>query len=287
MRIKRKLVELLWAIFIVSLPFLKIGGESALRFDIPLLTLYFFGTDIRIEEFFIVLIATIFICLLFIFITLLFGRMWCGWLCPQTVLVDFTAFTDKFKKGFLYRLLSLFLILLISAVVGANLIWYFVSPYEFFGHLLRWELSQTIWRFWIVLTAIIFLNLVFIRRKFCVTVCPYSKLQSAMHDNKTLVIAFDPSKSKDCINCMSCVKKCPVRIDIRQGLHQACIYCGECIDACKDIMKGEGKNGESLINYSFGLPGEKGRIIRRSVVMVGFVTLAFLIFLIYLLAARG
>ena len=93
----RRLVSALEAVTILGIPFLKIRGESALRFDIPSLRLHFFGLSLWMEEFFILLIAVIFLIFLFLLITLLFGRIWCGWLCPQTVLSDLTRFMDKLK----------------------------------------------------------------------------------------------------------------------------------------------------------------------------------------------
>lgn len=281
----RRLVKSLQAFLILGIPFLKIGGESALRFDIPTLRLHFFGTSLWMEEFFIVLAATIFLTLLIVFITLVFGRVWCGWLCPQTVLVDYTGFVDKSsKKGLLYKILSYGAAFLISIIVGANLIWYFICPYEFFERLFSCELGNVIRGFWIVLTGIIFLNLAFLRHKFCATVCPYAKMQSSIFDDKTLVIAFDPKRKDECINCMECVRMCPVGIDIRGGLNAACINCAECIDKCAKTMGLRRKGG--LIGYSFGLPGETGRIIRQNVIMVGSITIIFLFFFIYLVFSR-
>src|SRR5208283_5829307 len=105
MRSLRRVAGLAQALLIVGLPFLKIHGQSALRFDIPALQLHVFGCTIWMQEFFIVLIATMFLTLLIVFITLVFGRIWCGWLCPQTVLVDFTRFVDTAKnKGTMQKI---------------------------------------------------------------------------------------------------------------------------------------------------------------------------------------
>lgn len=278
-------VEALQAILIFGLPFLRIKGESALRFDIPSLKLHFFGISLWMEEFFIVLIATIFLTFLMLFITLMFGRIWCGWLCPQTVLVEFTAFTEKAKKkGILYSLISYACVFAISFIVSASLIWYFVSPYEFFSRLLAGNLGSVILGFLIVQGIIIFLNLIFLRRKFCATVCPYAKLQSVMYDLKTMVIAFDPTRKEECMDCMACVKTCPVEIDIRNGLNAACVSCAECIDECTAMMGRRQK--KSLIDYFFGLPGESGRIIRTNAIMIGLITLLSFVFFIYLAATR-
>lgn len=281
----RRLTETIQAVIIIGLPFVRIKGESALRFDVPALQLHFFGMDLWMEEFFIVLIALIFLSLLVVFITLLLGRIWCGWLCPQTVLADFTSFVDRTaRKGIVYKFAAWAAVFLVSTAVAANLIWYFVSPYEFIPRVLEGNLGDIIWGFWMALTGIIFLNLMLLRQKFCATVCPYAKLQSTLFDSKTLTIAFDPGRRDECMDCMACVKACPVGIDIRQGQNMACIHCAECVDTCAMIMEHGGRN--SLIGYFFGLPGERGRVLRQSVVMTGTITAAFLVLFVYLLMMR-
>ena len=281
----RRVAEVCQAAVIVGLPFLKINGESALRFDVPSLQLYFFGLDLWMEEFFIVLIAVIFLSLLVILFTLLLGRIWCGWMCPQTVIADFTSFVDRVKyKGIAEKVVPYSATFVISLFVAANLIWYFVSPYDFFPRLLEGRLGDVIWWFWIVLTAILFLNFVLVRRTFCATVCPYAKLQSTLFDSRTLLVAFDPRRRDECIECMACVRTCPVGIDIRKGQNAACIHCAECIDSCTGVMMPRRK--KSLIGYFFGQPGDRGKILRLNVVLIGLVTAAFLAFFVYLLYTR-
>ncbi|MEW6601966.1 MAG: 4Fe-4S dicluster domain-containing protein [Nitrospirota bacterium] len=281
----RRLAEGLQALIIIGLPFVRIKGESALRFDVPTLQLHFFGLNLWMEEFFIVLIALIFLSLLIIFLTLLLGRVWCGWLCPQTVIADFTPFVERAStRGFPYQLSAWFAVSMLSVVIAADLIWYFVSPYEFINRLIEGNLGHILWGFWTVLTVILFLNFVLLRQRFCATVCPYAKLQSTLFDNKTLVVAFDPGRKDECMGCMACVKICPVGIDIRNGLNIACIHCAECVDKCAAMMAGRQKT--SLIGYFFGLPGEGGRVLRQSVVLIGAVTAAFLGFFVYLLITR-
>ena len=97
-RSARRIAGALQALLIIGLPFLRIKGESALRFDIPSLQLHFFGVTLWMEEFFIFLSSLLFMTFLIVFITLLFGRIWCGWTCPQTVLSDFTWFVDLVSR---------------------------------------------------------------------------------------------------------------------------------------------------------------------------------------------
>lgn len=284
MRSLRWITELLQAILIIALPFLRINNESAFRFDLTTLRLHIFGASIWMHEFFIVLVATIFLTLLIVFVTLLFGRVWCGWLCPQTVLVDFTPFMDKARnKGLVYKAAAYTATFAVSALVGASLIWYFVSPYEFIPALLHGNLGPTTWGFWIVFTVILFLNYAFLRHKWCATVCPYAKMQSVLFDRSTLILEMDPRRSGECINCMSCLRVCPTGLDIRKGADAACINCAECLDACDGVMQKFKKPG--LIHYAFGHGGE-GKLLRQNSYLVGGFLLLFLALSIHLAFAR-
>jgi cytochrome c oxidase accessory protein FixG len=284
MRSLRRIAEIVQALLIIGLPFIKIHGESALRFDIPTLRLHVFGCTIWMQEFFIVLIATIFFTLLIVFITLVFGRIWCGWLCPQTVLVDFTHFVDTAKnKGIAQKIAAYALTFLISIIVAASLIWYFVSPYEFIPRFLEGTLGATAWGFWIVLIIIIFLNYALLRQKWCATVCPYAKMQSVLFDKGTLIIELDPKRADECIHCKSCEKVCPTGIDVRQGMDAACINCAECIDACNKVMARFNRKG--LIHYAFGAGGE-GKILRQNFFVAGGFVLLFLVLYVYVSVTR-
>jgi cytochrome c oxidase accessory protein FixG len=244
-----------------------------------------FGISLWMDEFFLVLVALIFVTFLTVLVTLMFGRIWCGWACPQTVLVDFTRFLDKaYSKGIAYKLILYTVTFLISLIVSANLIWYFVSPYEFFDRLYSGSLGNIIGGFWFVMSAIVFLNLILLRRSFCATVCPYAKLQSVLFDRGTLLIAFDQRRQEECMNCMACVTTCPVGIDIREGNNAACVSCAECIDACSRMMRRRQK--KSLIDYFFGSPGDRPRLFRQNVVLTASLAIVFLCLFLYLSISR-
>ena len=160
-------------------------------------------------------------------------------MCPQTVLSDFTWFIEKTAGRPLARATGLFGTFAVSLLVAASLIWYFVSPYEFFPRLFSGQLGNIIGGFWIVLTGIIFADLAMLRRGFCATVCPYAKMQSALFDKKTLVIAFDASRKEECMNCGACMRTCPVGVDIRKGQNSACINCADIGSTSKPRWAGD------------------------------------------------
>jgi polyferredoxin len=174
--------------------------------------------------------------------------------------------------------------LLLSVLTGAAMVWYFVSPYEFLPRLVALELGSVEGWSWAVLAALTWLNLLFVRESFCATVCPYSMLQGALFDRETLVIAYDPARAGECTDCSACVKSCPVKIDIRDGLQAACVSCAECIDACTHILSQKGR--PSLIGYFFGAPGGSFRPFRPAASLVGTATLLLLALFFFLALHR-
>ena len=282
----RRVSGALLLIILIGLPFLRIHGESALRFDVPSLRLLFFGNAIWMQDFFIVLIAVIFLTFLVLFTTTVFGRIWCGWLCPQTVLVDATSFMDATRKrGNAARVAVSAAVGAISSIIAARLIGYFVSPYDLPS---LFNAGGAPWTIvigsWVALTIILFLDLVALRRGFCATVCPYAKMQNVLFDDRTLQVAFDHRRAQECQECQACVKACPVGIDIRKGSHMACIHCAECVDACTERMAR--RDRKSLVRYFFGIPGERRTGVRVNPLLTGVLTAISLAFLMYLSLTR-
>lgn len=271
---------------LISLPSVRIHGESALRFDVPSLRLLFFGTSIWMADFFIVLIAVIFLTFFTLFATTLFGRIWCGWLCPQTVLADATMFIERARgKGYAYVIASWTAALLVSAVVAASLIGYFVSPYDIPEVLRTGGLQAEIVAVsFVVLVILLVLDVVALRRRFCATVCPYAKMQGVLFDDRTLVVAYDRERADECMQCGACAKACPVNIDIRKGPNMTCIHCAECVDACTERTAVMGRR--SLINYTFGIAADRKTGIRANPLIIGALTVLSLAFLVYLAGSR-
>jgi len=164
---------------------------------------------------------------------------------------------------------------LLSFVASANFLWYFVPPEDFFSYLQNPAEHGILLGFLIGTALFVIADIVFIKEKFCVYICPYSRVQSVLYDDDTIMAVYDPirggeiyegerndrrkkySRRKElvadnpqaeCMVCESCVKICPTHIDIRKGLQLECINCLECVDACTEVQAAF--NRPSLIQWS-------------------------------------
>jgi len=258
-------------VVVVGLPFVYVNGESALRFDIPTMRLMFFGTKLWVGEMYIVLLASLIFFVLIIAFTLVLGRVWCGWSCPQTVIGEYVGFLKgrlrpRKKDGRLLKAGKAAAfhasLALLCALVSANLIWYFVSPYEMLPGLFTWSLGPITRYFFIVMAVALFAHFEFLGQRFCGTVCPYSKWQSVLLDRNSLIIAFDATRADECMGCDRCVTECPTGIDIKKGMHVECINCAKCIDACREMTAKKGK--KAIVGYEFG---SKGATVRDALTL--------------------
>ena len=228
---RRRIVALLGSAAVLLLPFLRIRGRSAARFDLPTLSLHFFGAVVPIDEFYLVLLGALFLVSLTLWVTVVFGRLWCGWLCPQTVIGEIgewisSALPHRFRSGGKTLVLLPF-----SALVSLSLLWYFVPPVEATRGLFR---SPILLGFFLAQWGTIYVMVAVVGARFCRTACPYAMLQNVLADRKTLAVAFDPARA-ECLWCDRCTRVCPVGIDIRKGGQRECVACAACIDACREV----------------------------------------------------
>jgi cytochrome c oxidase accessory protein FixG len=260
----RRIAGAAQALLVLGLPFVSVGGESALRLDVPAGRLHAFGASFGIDEAFVVLAATLVATAALLLVTLLYGRVWCGWSCPQTVLGDLTALVvpERRARPRRWRRPAGFAaVALVSALFAAATLWYFVAPAEFFRRLAGGTLGPVLGWSWAALAALLFLDLAFVRETFCTTACPYARLQGVLFDRSTLVVAYDAGRDADCVDCGACVRVCPTGIDIRDGLQMECIACAACVDACQPIMR-KLRRAPDLVGYFHGEPGGRARPLR-------------------------
>ncbi len=249
-------LALLW----FGTPFVRVNGRGLVEIDLPAQTLYLSGLTFRIEElllFWLLLMCGIFF---FLLITMILGRVWCGWGCPQTAFVDLaealarrlglTARHFRITGPPGRRLLLIFFFLGFALLAGASFVWYFVPPEEYFtllahGNLGLWPLGTTL-----VLATLVFFDLLLLRRLFCRDFCPYGRFQTVIVHPGTLTLRELPAEAERCIDCKACTRACPMDIDIRQGYQIECINCARCLDACRKVMAPRGEQG--IIGYTFG-----------------------------------
>jgi cytochrome c oxidase accessory protein FixG len=260
----RRVVQFFCFLAFLALPFFKV-----IRFDIPHQRFYFAGYELWINEFGIIFFALMFTLFVIAAASMLYGRIYCSYLCPQMIFSEASLnLEEKIRRVInrrfiktapkLRRLLSRLLFYAALSVASVFLafafISYFVEPRDLFFRLLALDIQTAGGMAGAATTLVTFLDFTFVRQHFCTTVCPYGYLQGILGDNNTLIVHYR-DENKDCIECKKCVRVCHMGIDIRKSPYQIeCIHCGECIDACNDVLGRFGKS--SLIHYTWGEQGE-------------------------------
>lgn len=262
-RIRRVIHAACFLIF-VSLPFFNV-----MRFDIPRQRFYFAGYELWINEFAIIFFSLMFLLFVVTAASMLYGRIYCGYLCPQMIFSEASLNLEERVKAFINKhfakrsqnvriwmhRIAVYAVLGVASVFLAFVfISYFVEPRDLFGRLISFDVVTAGGIAGAVVTIITFLDFTFLRQRFCTTVCPYGYLQGILGDDNTLVVQYRDPESI-CVECKKCIRVCHMGIDIRTSPYQIeCIHCGECVDACKLIMGKFGK--DTLIHYAWGEKGE-------------------------------
>lgn len=290
-KIRRALAYALFLLFF-SLPLIPIGGHAAVQIDLATRRVHLFGTifhptdNLLLVAFGLGIVVTVF------FVGSTFGRMWCGYTCPQTVYLEFLFRPiETLLEGAPARQRKLNAApwsgrkLAIKAakwslwaVVAALMAGTFVAYFTGWGPLLAGLATDPgAWTGAIftlcLLTALILFDFGWFRDQMCTIACPYGRLQNVIADQDTILVAYDERRGDpkvkvkdrvpgivagDCIDCRCCVASCPTGTDIRRGLQPECIGTAQCIDACDVVMLGQGKP-IGLIKYTSEREQKGGR----------------------------
>lgn len=270
--------------------------SQAVLVDFANARFYFFFIELWPQEVYYITGLMILSALLLFLITALFGRVWCGYACPQTVWTDLFIAVERVFEGDRNKRIRLdkqpwsvdkawrkigkhSTWLIIAAATGGAWILYFHDAFEVVNNFVTGQAALTSYVFFALLTFTTYSLAGTMREQVCTYMCPWPRIQGALTDRDALNVTYRTDRGEprgrhkkgeswdgrgDCIDCKACVVACPMGIDIRQGAQMECIGCALCIDACDEIMKKVGRP-TGLIAYDTDLnierrsQGEKAR----------------------------
>lgn len=277
----RTIVQFVLITILLVLPWFKVNGSQAVLLDIVNRKFAFFGLTFWAHDGPLIFFLLAFLAIGLAFVTAIWGRVWCGWACPQTVFVDGIfrrvehlligshikqrrlAHAPMSCKKFITLSLLWFIFMVISLIISHSFLAYFVGAERLLDMVQNnpsenWSVFLGV----VIMTALIMFDFGWFREQFCIIMCPYGRFQSVLMDDDSMAIAYDynrgePRKGQaatvsdegDCIDCYRCVAVCPTGIDIRRGLQIECVACAACIDACDEVMEKIGKP-KKLIKYT-------------------------------------
>jgi cytochrome c oxidase accessory protein FixG len=272
---RRKLVSYFLLIFLLASPFVKINGNQFIMINVLERRFNIFGFPFWPQDFHLFVISMIIGVVFIALFTVSFGRIFCGWICPQTIFmemvfrrIEFLIEGNQYKQKRLKeqpwnaekifkRLLKWFVFAVISFVISNVFLAYLISGDLLLEHI-REGIGENSGTFIAlsIFTAVFYWVFSWFREQVCIIACPYGRLQGVLLDNKSIIVAYDHVRGEgtkgrkkfkkgedreanghgDCIDCDQCVQVCPTGIDIRNGTQLECINCTACIDECDTVM---------------------------------------------------
>lgn len=285
---KRKMLSYALLVFLLAAPFIKINGNQFLMFNVLERRFNIFSFPFWPQDFHLFVISMIVGIVGLALFTVAFGRIFCGWLCPQTIFMEMVFRrieywidgdrgaqmrldkqawnAEKWRK----RLTKWFLFFVISFVIANVFTAYLVSSDQLIRMITEGPIQHSgTFVALLIFTAVFYFIFAWFREQVCIIACPYGRLQGVLLDNKSIVVAYDYVRGEkeagrakfdkredrsttgkgDCIDCKQCVHVCPTGIDIRNGTQLECVNCTACIDECDTIMESVGLP-KGLIRYT-------------------------------------
>ena len=271
-------------------PYLRWNGQQAILWDIPDRQFHLLNITILPQDLWILALVLLFLAINLFAITAFSGRVWCGFLCFQTVWTDLYTWVEEKFEGTPQQRRKLdkapmtanklgkklgkhTLWILVAIWTGVSFVAWFTDAYALWGDLFTFQLPSAAWITILMFTAGTYLLAGFMREQVCMWLCPYARIQGALVDVTSIIPTYDfhrgeprtrkkksqdgEEKIGDCVDCNQCVAVCPTGVDIRQGQQEGCIMCALCIDACDSVMDKVGRP-HGLIRYE-SLNGLEGK----------------------------
>src|SRR5699024_7203030 len=272
----RKYVSYLLLTFLLASPFIKVNGNQFMMFNFLERRFNVFGFPFWPQDFYLMVLSMIIGIVFITLFTVAFGRVFCGWICPQTIFMEMVFRRIEYwvegDRGKQIRLdkqswnaekirkkgLKWFLFALISFIIANVFLAYLIGSDNLLKYIQDGPLAH-LQTFLILMafTGMFYFIFTWFREQVCVIACPYGRLQSVLLDEKSIVVAYDYKRGEgengrarfkkgedraalgkgDCIDCFQCVQVCPTGIDIRNGTQLECVNCTACIDACDAMME--------------------------------------------------
>jgi len=311
-RYRRRRRALAWFLIVLfcALPFIRVNGLPAVLLDIPGRRFALFGSVFLATDTWLLMLFALSIALGIFLATALFGRVWCGWACPQTVYLEFLfrplarfieGGASNVERGGARpagwrRPLRRVVEIAICGFLAHVFLGYFVG----IERLASWMTGSPSdhWGSFLLVagvTAAMFFDFAWFREQTCLVACPYGRFQSVLLDRSSLIVGYDAARGEprgrgkrdaatklgDCVDCHRCVVTCPTGIDIRNGLQMECVHCTQCIDACDEVMDRLGRP-RGLIRYSSQdeLAGRSRRFLRpRTIIYPAMLATVFGLFI--------
>lgn len=285
---KRKIVSYVLLLMLFSFPFIKINGHQFFLLNFFERKFHIFGIPFWPQDFYLIMISMIVGVVFVTLFTVAFGRIFCGWICPQTIFMEMVFRrieywidgdrnaqiklkkqewnSEKIRK----RLLKWFIFFVISFLIANVFLSYLIGSDEVLKMITENPLDnvRTLIAL-LIFTGVFYFVFAWFREQVCIIACPYGRLQGVLLDNKSIVVAYDYVRGEkekgrarinkkenreeagfgDCIDCKQCVVVCPTGIDIRHGTQLECVNCTACMDECDDVMEKVGFE-KGLIRYA-------------------------------------
>jgi cytochrome c oxidase accessory protein FixG len=267
---RRTIISWVFFILFFTLPFIEVNQHPLFLLDVVHAKFILFGKIFWPQDFFIFGLTMVTFIIFIVLFTAAFGRLFCGWVCPQTIfmemffrkiefMIEGSAASQKLLNSrpwgtekILKKICKHLAFLVCSFIIGNTFLSYFIGIREL-QEIITSHPDKNLAGFMSMsLFSVVFYGVyAFFREQVCTVVCPYGRLQGVLLDKNSMVVAYDYKRGEprskfskkievphgDCVDCFQCVKVCPTGIDIRNGTQMECIGCTACIDACDNIMK--------------------------------------------------